>query len=302
MALRALDGQAENALADAVHAVDQPIGAELLRIHAALLVEHGIAEETGGHALVLGGVGEEVAGNLLDEELVVREISIHGPHHPVAIGPDKAALVLLKAVGIRVARGIEPLASPFLPVMRRAEQLFHHALVGSRGPVGQEGIHLGGRGSQSGKVKVNPSQQRDAIGLGRRGEPLAIQPGEDEGIQRRAHPIGVPHGRLGGTFRRLERPVVRRLVHLGGGRPGRPLVDPIPEQPDLRGGQLVALLGHGGDFTMRARDHLDQQRRVGLAGDDGRPVIPALEQRRPVIQTQGVLRALGSVAAHARGL
>ena len=186
--------------------------------------------------------------------------------------------------------------------MRRAQQLLHHALIGPGGAVGEEGIHLGRRGGQTGEIQMRPAQQCDPVGLRGRREPLAIQPGEDEGIQRRAHPIGVPHGRLGGTFRRLERPVVRRLVHLGGGRPGRPLVDPIPEQPDLRGGQLVALLGHGGDFTMRARDHLDQQRRVGLAGDDGRPVIPALEQRRPVIQTQGVLRALGSVAAHARGL
>ena len=68
VALRALDGDAEDALADGVHAIEHGLHAELLGIDAALLVDHRVAQETGGHVLILGGIRQLVAGNLLDHE------------------------------------------------------------------------------------------------------------------------------------------------------------------------------------------------------------------------------------------
>ena len=56
VALRALDGDAENALADGIHAVEHGLHAELLGIDAALFVDHGIAQEAGGDDLVLRGI------------------------------------------------------------------------------------------------------------------------------------------------------------------------------------------------------------------------------------------------------
>ena len=45
VALGALDGQAEHALADGVHAVEHGLHAELLGIDAAFLVDHRVAQE-----------------------------------------------------------------------------------------------------------------------------------------------------------------------------------------------------------------------------------------------------------------
>ena len=48
VALGALDGQAQDALADGVHAVEHGLHAELLGIDAAFLVDHRVAQEAGG--------------------------------------------------------------------------------------------------------------------------------------------------------------------------------------------------------------------------------------------------------------
>ena len=48
VALRALNREAQDAFADAVHSVEHCFHAELLRIDATLLIEHGVAEKPGG--------------------------------------------------------------------------------------------------------------------------------------------------------------------------------------------------------------------------------------------------------------
>ena len=118
MALRALDGYAEDSLSDRVHPVVHGFHAELLGIDAALLIDHGIPQVARGHHLVLGGIGEQVAGNLFDDELVVRQIAVEGMDHPVAIEPHEPGRVFLISVGIGVSRRIQPDTRPTLAVMR----------------------------------------------------------------------------------------------------------------------------------------------------------------------------------------
>ena len=72
VALGALDGQAEDALADGVHAIEHRLHAELLGIDAAFLVDHRVPQVAGRHDLILRGVRQLVAGDLLDDEPVVR--------------------------------------------------------------------------------------------------------------------------------------------------------------------------------------------------------------------------------------
>ena len=74
VALRTLNRQAQHSLADGVHAVEHRFHAELLGIDAALLVDHRVPQEARRHELVLRGLGQQVAGDLLDEELVVRHV------------------------------------------------------------------------------------------------------------------------------------------------------------------------------------------------------------------------------------
>ena len=71
VALRTLNRQAEDALADGVHAVEHRFHAKLLGIDAPLLVGHRVAQKAGSHDLVLPRVRQQVAGDLLDDEVVV---------------------------------------------------------------------------------------------------------------------------------------------------------------------------------------------------------------------------------------
>ena len=75
VALRALDRQAENAFADAIHAIEHRVHAELFRIDAAFFVEHGVAQKAGGDDLVLRRVRQLVARDLFDDKLVVRQVA-----------------------------------------------------------------------------------------------------------------------------------------------------------------------------------------------------------------------------------
>jgi len=52
--------------------------AELLGVDAAFLVDHRVAEETGGHRLVLRGARQLVAGDLIDDEPVIRQVPVQG--------------------------------------------------------------------------------------------------------------------------------------------------------------------------------------------------------------------------------
>ena len=73
-----LDGQTQNPLADGVHPIEHRFHAKLFGIDAAFLVNHGIPQEPRGNDLILGRLGQEIAGNLLDDELVVRQITVEG--------------------------------------------------------------------------------------------------------------------------------------------------------------------------------------------------------------------------------
>ena len=140
--LRALDGETENAFADGVHAIKHRFHAELLWIRAAFFVDHGIAQEAGGNDVVLRGVWQQIAGELFGDELIVGQVVVEGFDHPIAIEPNVARLVFLEAIGIRVARGVEPVASPFLAVVRRCEQTLHLFCVSIGRFVDEKRVHF----------------------------------------------------------------------------------------------------------------------------------------------------------------
>ena len=169
VALGALDGEAEDALADGVHAVEHGFHAELFGIDAAFLVDHRVAQEAGGDDLILRGMRQQIAGDLLDDELVVRQVAVERVDDPIAIEPDEPRLVLFEAVGIGIARRVEPEPAPALAVMRRGEQAIDLLLVGVGTAVGKEGSRplsrVGGRPIRS-RLARRSSVARSASGEG----------------------------------------------------------------------------------------------------------------------------------------
>ena len=210
VALGAGQRRAEPDRGGGVHAVDHRRHAELLGVGAALGVDHRVAVEAGGDALVQGRLGQQVAGQLLDREAVEGQVAVVGVDDPVAVAPQGAPVVLLVAVGVGVARQVQPAPRPGLAVARGGQQPVDGLLPGVGAVVGQEGVDLRDAGRQADQVQAEPAQQGGAVGLGHvRGQ-----------AQQRVHRVDLRPGRQRGPPGSLVGPV---------SAPVRPLLDPAPQ-------------------------------------------------------------------------
>ena len=167
VAARAADGEPEPDGAGRLDAVDDVLDLCLGGDRAALAVEHVVAVEAGGDELIKRRLRQQVAGELLDGELVKRHVAVQRIDDPVAPVPLVAGAVGLEAVGVGVARGVEPFLRHVLAVTRRREELIDQAPVSVRRLVGDEGFDLGQCGRQSGEVERRASDQR-ALGRDQR--------------------------------------------------------------------------------------------------------------------------------------
>src|SRR5262249_48968918 len=87
VALGAADGQPEKDRARGIDAVDDRLDPELLDVDASLLVDLRIAMKPGGDALRECCVLVQIAGELVDGELIERHIGVEGGDDPVAVFP-----------------------------------------------------------------------------------------------------------------------------------------------------------------------------------------------------------------------
>src|SRR5258708_2751834 len=109
---RAAESESEKGRAGGRHAIDDGLDAVLLEVDPALEIAGSVAVESGGDQLIDSRVRQQVAGELLDRELIEGHIAIEGVDDPVAILPHLAGSVNGVAVGIGVAGDVEPVASP----------------------------------------------------------------------------------------------------------------------------------------------------------------------------------------------
>ena len=157
VALRAAHGAAEEGRADGAHAVGGVFGQVFARLRAALAGHHVEPVEPGGDALFVGGVGQEVAGELFDGEAVEALVGVEGVDDVVAIGEDALVLVAVVADGVGEARDIEPPHGHAFAEMRGGEQAFDLFGVGVGRGVRDEGGDFGGGGRQAGEVERQPA-------------------------------------------------------------------------------------------------------------------------------------------------
>ncbi len=218
--------------------VHQRLEAVLLDVDPALLVELAVAVEAGRDLLLERRVLQHVAGELLDGEVAERQIAIERVDHPVAVLPGRAALVLLVAVRVGVAREVEPRPRPALAVALRGEQAIDQAAVGVGARVRHEGVDLLRRRRQADQVEAQAADEGLARRLRRGRHALFLEPREHEGVDRALHPARVAH-------RGLLRPLRLQVGPVHGGRLGLllrgvraacPRVDPGRDACDLRGG------------------------------------------------------------------
>ena len=296
VALGALHGQAQHGLADGVHAVEHGLHAELLWVGPALFVDHRVAQEAGSDALLLGRVRQQVARDLLDHEAVIGHVRVEGVNDPIAIEPDLARLVLLKAVRIGVAGSVQPDAPPALAVMRRCEQTIHQASIGARRRVVQVVLGIFERGGQPGQVKAQAADQSVFAGGRRRFQAFGLQSGQHEAVNRT---LGSPPVVQPGPLRprgRNERPVlVQRGVRSSALGPDRSGLDPGLDLCDLRVAELAV---HGHSVALAEAGHsLVYGTCLGVVGHDPRPAWTGASSHAARIEPQLAELLLLTVAA-----
>jgi len=244
--------------------------------------------ESGGDELGASGVGQEVAGDLLDGETVKGQIGVERVDHPVAVGPDAARLVIGVALGVGVARQIKPAARPVLAVGGLRQLTIDVALVGSGRGVSDKRLHFLQRRRQAGQIQCHPAREHGTSGFRLRFDSRPLQRCDDEPVDRAARPSGVAHHRRLRPHRRLVGPVTRV---------GRSTRDPSPQGIDLgRSKRLTALRWRHQLIGVGRDQALQQFALVWLTGHDReRPAAQVLERTFAGIQPQALLPALSPV-------
>ena len=141
--LRAVERDAEEDLRRRVDAIDHLLDAELLLIDAALAIGERVAMKARRHLLFERRPPHQIAGQLLDDELVIRQIAIEGVDHPVAIAPGVGPTsVFLITVAVGIACQVEPVSAPAFAIVRRGQQAIDQALIRIRLSVVEKFIDL----------------------------------------------------------------------------------------------------------------------------------------------------------------
>ncbi len=175
-----------------VDAVDDAFEAELFGVDAALMIDLGVPMESGRDTGIDRGIGEEVAGDLPAGEGVEGQVLVECADKPVSIRPDRADAIDAVAVGICIARCIQPPTGPTFAVMRGGEQSFDGLVVAPGIGIREEGVEFVGRRGEAGEVEGEAAQEDGWIGFAGGDEFLGVQSFPDEGVD------GVGHACQGG--------------------------------------------------------------------------------------------------------
>ena len=171
VAARAADRHPEKRLAERVELLVHDVHAE--RVFVLLLIV-GRAQREKRRRGDLAGLfigrrgGQEVAGELLADELVEGQVAVKRVHHVVAVAPrvleHQGAAATTR---LRKARHIEPVPAPALAELRRGQhRIHHHRERLGRGPrITHKRLERLRRRRQSGQIERRPPQQRHAVGI-----------------------------------------------------------------------------------------------------------------------------------------
>ena len=151
--------------------------------------------------------GNQVSGDLFQDELVVRKVPVEDIDDVVPVTPGMGVfVVLVVAGGVRVAGHVQPVPAPVLPVPRRVEQPPDHFVEGVGGGVVQETFDVLDGRRQAGQVESGSPQEGQLVGRRRRFQTFLFQLGQNESVDGRPRPVFGGHRRWLGLGHRLQGP------------------------------------------------------------------------------------------------
>ena len=117
-----------------------------------------ISIEARGKYLLWRSIGKQVPRNLLNDKLVVRQVTIERFDHPVSPRPLRAFGVVLVPVCIGVPRRIEPASRHLFSVMGTGKQAIQLPLQTIGGRIIKKPKHILGRRRDAYQIKPDSSQ------------------------------------------------------------------------------------------------------------------------------------------------
>ena len=293
VAARAAHRQAQPDGRRGFDAIDDVLDGVLFGDDAAFGVGAMIAIEAGGDVLLERGIGQQIAGQLLDRELIERQVAVVGLDHPIAPPPHVAVAV---DPGSRWCRHSGPRRASAPPSARRsaAKPAGDRPRARRRRAIGRpETLDLGGRRRQAGQVERHAAQERRLGGLRRERQALGLQARQHERIDGIVERRGFFYGRNRRTHGRDERPM--RF-------PFRAFTDPTRDPFDLVGRELLARAGRRHPlFGIGTGDALVENAGRQIAGHDRADTVHAALGAGFDVEPQiGLpLRRVGTVALKA---
>ena len=115
-------------------------GHPVIGIHGQVFLGDGAALGRGdvaamksrGDQLLTCGLRQQISRDLLQGEGIKAHVPIEGTHHPVAVGPHLAIRVVVDAMGVAVACGIQPVAASMLTPLLRVHEPLHQLFISIR--------------------------------------------------------------------------------------------------------------------------------------------------------------------------
>ena len=236
---------------------------------------------------------QHIARDLFPHKAGQRFVFIKAADHIVAIRPGVVPrLVLVIAVRLRVAHQVQPMLRELLAKGGRVQQpIDDHFPI----PILEEGLHLLRRRRQPGQVIGQSADQSAGRRFPHGGQAFLREFGLHELIHRICP--GLPPLLRSGRAQGLQGPPVEpalRIVNEDATlRPLGARGDPVAQHGDVSRREGFILLRHVG---LRTAHHLDQQTRLGVAGND---VAIKAEGRSAGGQVEFPLRLVRVVAEEA---
>ncbi len=170
---RAAEGEAEEDGREGFGTVDDVPDANLFGDRAPFAGRDVGPDEAGRHLLVEGGIGEQVAAELLDDELVEPFVRVEGVDDPFAVLVEGPLVVEVQAVRVAVPGEVEPVPRPCARRSGGFEEAVDDRFVGAGRGVGQEGVDFRRRRGRPVRSSVRRRRRviLSASGLGRSPSP-----------------------------------------------------------------------------------------------------------------------------------
>jgi len=182
------------------------------------------------------------------------------------------------------------MARPSFAVGGPGKQMVQRPVPGPRLRVGEERLHGLGPGWHPGDHEGRPPQQGAPVGARGGDQPLRLEPGVDEGVDRPCRVSG------NGPFsERLETPWISDCRFARGFRwPGGAPRDPFPKRTDFPGGQRLA--GRHARFGI-GRENRQQAAFSGFSRHDHRAGVAALHGALAGVEAQAAMLFFRPMAA-----